>query len=133
MTRRRVSSYRPFTFQADFSPPVAEPKGKAEDSARLSAAEFATLGAKLQAEAISKARDPLDALAAERLDHAIARLGDALEAFSELADTLDTIAHETGAAQGLARPARRAAQAIRDGQGDLFAVCQSLRAQSGTD
>ncbi|MEO0466309.1 MAG: hypothetical protein AAF216_07180 [Pseudomonadota bacterium] len=129
MTKRRISDTRPFTFQADFSSPAGEdPRDnkRAEDTA----SELAALGAKLQADAISKVRDPLDGLAAERLDHAIARLGDALDAFSTLADRLDDLARQQYVPGNLAAPARSAAKAISDGQGDLFALCQSLRAQS---
>lgn len=134
MTKRRLKTYKPFAFQADFSSPdVDPPRREAADAARLSAAELAALGAKLQAEAISAARDPLDGLAAERLDHAIARLGDALDAFTELADTLDGLASKSLVPGEIAAPARRAAQAVKDGQGELFAVCQSLRVQSGND
>jgi len=129
MTERRVKAVQPFAFQADFSAPKAEPRPE-PDAGRLSAAELAQLGARLQADAISNAQDPLDALAAERLDHAIARLGDALTAFSDLADQLDRLAHQSVVPGELAGTARRAAMAIHDGQGDLFAVCQSMRGQT---
>lgn len=121
--RRKVEDFRPFAFEADFSAPERAPEA---ETVTLPAAELAALGAQLKSEAVAEARAALDADALERLECAVQRLASALEDMSALAERLDTLGRAGALPADVARLAEMAARRIADGQGELFAACQSL-------
>lgn len=129
MSRRKIESFRPFDFQADFSPQPAEPaRVKDESELPASLAQMAALGAQLQAEAMASARATLDAGVLEQLEAAIDRLTAAASELNRLAELLDAAGQAGVIGPGPAALAERAAKQICDGQGDLFATCKALRA-----
>lgn len=124
MSRRAVSQFRPFSFEADFTAPKAEEPQAGLISMPL--ADLAALGAQLRAEADAAARAPLDAAAVKQLGDAMDRLETALFSMGQLADHLERACLSHGLPMDIRDMARRAAQDLQDGQGDLFAACQSL-------
>ena len=129
MSRRKIQSFRPFEFQADFSPPPRASAPRPDDSELpVPMAQMAALGAQLQAEAMESARATLDAAALERLEAAIEQLGAAAHELNRLAEHLDAAGQAGLIGPGPAALAERAAKHICDGQGDLFATCKALRA-----
>jgi len=130
MTRRRIDTLQPFAFQADFQVPAPPVEADAPSQGALPLAELAAIGAQLQAEAAEAARAPLDAALVDRLESAIARLGEASALMGDLAAALDHARGAAGLPHGASEAARRSAQALCDGQGDLFAVCQALQAKA---
>lgn len=121
--RRKVEDFRPFTFEADFTPPAKTPP---VETVTLPAADLAALGAQFKGEAMAEARAGLDADTVARLESAIERLAGALTDLSTLAERLDRLGHEGHLPEDVARLAEMAARRVSDGQGDLFAACQSL-------
>lgn len=139
MRRRQISHFRAFAFQADFSSPAgaapsappADQRPEADDErVSLPIMEIAALGAQLQAQAAEVARAPVEAALAERLEQAASKLAAATDQLSELAIALDLAARMSQVPPALAPLAERAAKTLADGQGDLFAACQSLAAKS---
>ena len=129
MSRRKIENFRPFDFQADFSPqPVEKPPLKDDTELPASLAQMAALGAQLQAEAMESARATLDAGVLEQLEAAIDRLNTAASELNRLAEYLDAAGKAGLIGPGPAALAERAAKHICDGQGDLFATCKALRA-----
>lgn len=127
MSRRRIDSFKPFAFQADFAPQPA-PAPRADDTELpASLAQMAALGAQLQADAMKAARAPVDAAVLERLEAAIEQLGAAAHELNRLAEHLDAAGQAGLIGPGPAALAERAAKHICDGQGDLFASCKALR------
>lgn len=125
MSTRRIETFKPFAFQSDFGVQPTPPEPR-PDSVEVPIAELAAMGAQLQADAMEAARAPLDAAAAERLEAAITRLTGALETLSQLSEQLHALGEAGALPPGVAHLATLAAQRICDGQGDLFAACQSL-------
>lgn len=130
MSTRRIETLKPFAFQADFGAQPT-PQAPRPDTVDVPIADLAAMGAQLQAEARDAARAPLDAAAAERLEAAIARLSGALDVLSELTQQLHGLGEAGALPDGAAHLARLAAQRICDGQGDLFAACQSFATKTG--
>lgn len=123
--RRKIEDFRPYDFQADFSAPKPAPE---PDTVTLPATELAALGAQLRGEAAAEARALIDAEALAGLETAIERLSGALADLSALAERLDALGRAGALPEDVARLADMAARRIADGQGDLFATCQSLAA-----
>ncbi|MCI4644025.1 MAG: hypothetical protein MRY64_04505 [Hyphomonadaceae bacterium] len=129
MTRRRVESFKPFAFQADFAPqPVGDLAPCDESELPASLSQMAALGAQLQAEAMASARATLDAAVIEKLEAAIVQISAAAGELNRLAEHLDAAGQAGLIGPGAAALAERAAKHICDGQGDLFATCKALRA-----
>ncbi len=127
MSRRRIETLRSFDFSADFQPPQAQPS---EPKVSLRPAELAELGARLQAEGAAQAQSRLDTETAARLEATAQRLEHALQDLSALTRQLDRLGREGHLPPKLAQLAALAAQRILDGQGDLFASCQSFSPKS---
>ncbi|MEM7767318.1 MAG: hypothetical protein AAF253_07495 [Pseudomonadota bacterium] len=117
MSRRSLTSLKPFPFEADFQVPADGP-AEATDTVRLTAAELAQLGASLQAEGAASAQAKLDQVALDRIAAAEEKLARSAQTLAEVANLLDRAANPVMAGA----LARRAAQDIADGQGDLFAA-----------
>lgn len=139
MTRRPISQFKAFAFQSDFSSPdggsetlAPRPELADADDERVSLPimEIAALGAQLQAQAAEVARAPVEAALLERLEKSATKLTEAMEHLTELAIALDLAARMGQVPPALAPVAERAAKSLADGQGDLFAACQSLAVKS---
>jgi len=134
MSRREVTQFSAFEFRADFAAPAPEPASRQrpeetapeEECVSIPVMELAALGAQLQAEASEAARRSQDDALAERLEAAAARLDEALHLLAELAASLDLAARMGQVPAALVDPAEKAARALCDGQGDLFAACKQL-------
>ncbi|MEL6209149.1 MAG: hypothetical protein AAFR44_03020 [Pseudomonadota bacterium] len=117
MSRRTLTSLKPFPFEADFRVPADGP-AEAPETIRLTAAELAQLGASLQAEGAASAQAKLDQVALDRIAAAEEKLARSAQTLAEVATLLDRAANPVMAGA----VARRAAQDVADGQGDLFAA-----------
>ncbi len=143
MSQPARNSIRPFPFDPGFRVPAPDAPapgdgGDTAGSVQLSPAELAEIGALMQSQGAASAQARLDAAALDRLEALAGRLEEAAGQLSGLADLLDrTAAHAqaAGPARGLAGGlateraaglARRAAQQICDGQGDLLAALDML-------
>lgn len=132
MSRRTVTEFRPFSFEADFAPPRNNAPEKDAGLVSMPLAELAALGAQLRAEADAAARAPLDAAAVRQLEAAMGRLERAMDRMGQLADQLERACILNGLPLEIRELARAAARDLHDGQGDLFAACQSLGGQTGS-
>jgi hypothetical protein len=131
MSRRRIEALKPFDFRADFI--AGHEEDTSGNAVRLAPDELAGLGAQLYADGAAKAQARLDAQAAARLDDALSRMESAVQAMRELSDALDRLGRQGALPAGLATLGERAAQTLADGQGDLFAFCESLEPPAGDE
>ncbi|MEM0986315.1 MAG: hypothetical protein AAGJ32_08715 [Pseudomonadota bacterium] len=125
MTGRPIQSLKPFPFAPDFQAP-AEPDANASGKGlTLTAEELSRLAATLQAEGAASARAPFEAQALAQLETIAERLAQAAEQVGAVADALDNPEISRDATAALAR---RVAQSITDGQGDLLTGAGALMA-----
>lgn len=124
MSRRRLDKLKPFDFRSDFE--AAAGDDSRDDRVSLAPQELAALGARLYQEGAGDAQERLDAQARTRLDEAMERMNASLESLRELTEALDRLGREGALPREISALAERAAQILTDGQGDLFAVRDSL-------
>ena len=123
--QRAVKSLEPFDFRSDFTP-VGPGAAEPDLPVRMTTPELLQMLADARAEGAASVRIEQEKADAERLQSVANALNETLANLVALTGHLEACALEEGFSERATALIRATARTVIDGQGDLFAIQQSL-------